>query len=192
MKYLPFPQLPRHILPKLPFPQQRTTKYHLQTHTISRTAQPPSSPHPHFTISFYHLKTLSTSPSTRHEHLFLLTYPSTTQPSKSKGLVIPWCSLRFALALKSPNLSVITPSQTKIRKARLISGTSAKWKNSFCRFCQFFWFPETWKGNFLERSQHLVRYRSGLGSAGLNDARPCHQVSKKRDIGFQVLMFPCF
>ena len=64
--------------------------------------------------------------------------------------------------------------------------------SGFRRFCRFFWFPETWKGNFLEKSQHFVRYRSGLGLAGLNDARPCRQVSTKRDIGSQVLMFPGF
>ena len=64
--------------------------------------------------------------------------------------------------------------------------------SGFRRFCRVFWFPETWKGNFLEKSQHFVRYRSGLGSAGLNDARPCHQVSAKRNIGSQVLMFPGF
>ena len=64
--------------------------------------------------------------------------------------------------------------------------------SDFCQFCRFFWFLETWKGNFLEKSQHFVRYRSGLGWAGLNDARPCHQVSTKRDIGSQVLMFPGF
>ena len=60
--------------------------------------------------------------------------------------------------------------------------------SGFRWFCWFFWFPETWKGNFQEKSQH----RSGLGWAGLNDARPCHQVSMKRDIGSQVLMFPSF
>ena len=68
---------------------------------------------------------------------------------------------------------------------------NSKIVSGFCQFCWFFWFPETWKGNFLEKSQHFVRYRSGLGSAGLNDARPCRQVSTKRDIGKGVSASEC-
>ena len=45
------------------------------------------------------------------------------------------------------------------------------------------WKPvETWKGNFTTLSK--VR-----APAGLNDARPCRQVSTKRDIGSQVRRF---
>ena len=40
---------------------------------------------------------------------------------------------------------------------------NSKIVSGFCQFCQFFWFLETWKGNFLEKSQYFVRYRSGLG-----------------------------
>ena len=68
----------------------------------------------------------------------------------------------------------ITNPYSHQQNSKIVSG--------FHWFGQFSWFLETWKGNFLEKSQHFVRYRSGLGSAGLNDVRPCQQVSTKSSV----------
>ena len=122
-------------------------------------------------------------------------HPPCTRPSYRQGSSDQcWQCYMFACVLHKCHETWLASVQFQCGITQIITGhghASAKRQNSFRFLLVLSVFPVP--GN-LERelSRKITIFCKVQIRVVLNDARPCHQVSTKRDIGSQVLMFPCF